>query len=277
MVLKAVTRCKFIEYGYRNVILASYAIVHACLEELKFKYFKYILKVKGEYMNRALIIYDNTGKIWSIVYGAQEIPQGLQSMWVDIPQNAVLDRIDMETGEPVFTYLPETELGQLQLEMKQVSDELKEVKEVCSDIPAITQQTSNSFLAATFIAQTFTDEQAIQVKSLYPEWETYIGKAISEVGTKLQYGGLLYKTRQAINIVLENQTPDTVPALYEQIDETHQGTYDDPIPYNNQMELFNGKYYIQDDIIYKCTRDSGTVLTHALKDLVGLYVEVANS
>ena len=45
---------------------------------------------------RALVIYDNTGRIWNIVYGQGEIPQGLTCMWVDIPDGAVLERIDVD-------------------------------------------------------------------------------------------------------------------------------------------------------------------------------------
>jgi hypothetical protein len=43
---------------------------------------------------------------------------------------------------------------------------------------------------------------------------------------------------------LENQPPsiDTA-ALYEEIVEDHAGTKEDPIPYNNNMELKLGKYY----------------------------------
>jgi hypothetical protein len=41
------------------------------------------------------------------------------------------------------------------------------------------------------------------------------------------------------------------------------------------MEIFNGKYYIQNDIKYLCNRDSGTALSHDLSALIGLYVELA--
>lgn len=39
------------------------------------------------------------------------------------------------------------------------------------------------------------------------------------------------------------------------------------------MEIFKDKYYIQNADVYKCTRDSGTPLSHNLEDLVGQYVE----
>lgn len=40
------------------------------------------------------------------------------------------------------------------------------------------------------------------------------------------------------------------------------------------MEIFKDKYYIQNDVLYLCTRDSGTALSHDLSTLVGLYVEI---
>ena len=64
-------------------------------------------------------------------------------------------------------------------------------------------------------------------------------------------------------------------SLYEAIDKEHSGEADDPIPYAPPMEIFKGKYYIEDGVAYKCTRDSGVALTHKLSALVGLYVEVA--
>ena len=52
------------------------------------------------------------------------------------------------------------------------------------------------------------------------------------------------------------------------------GTLEDPIPYATGMEVFNGKYYIGNDILYLCNRDSGTALYNNLADLVGHYVSV---
>ena len=52
-------------------------------------------------------------------------------------------------------------------------------------------------------------------------------------------------------------------------------TQDDPIPYEGNMALENGKYYSRDGVVYRCTRDTGNPVFQALSDLVGLYVEVA--
>lgn len=120
-----------------------------------------------------------------------------------------------------------------------------------------------------------TDNQALSVKGFYPHWEEFIGKTI-EAGFKIQYGEGLYRALQT-HTALEVYPPSTDTAsLYEEINEQNQGTIDDPIPYNNNMALVNGKYYIQDDVKYLCIRDTGNPVYNPLKDLVGIYVEVVN-
>lgn len=117
-----------------------------------------------------------------------------------------------------------------------------------------------------------TDNESLSVKELYPIWESKIGKNV-EIGYKLFYNGQLWKVRQ--NHLIQEVYPPSIhtAALYEVINYQHEGTENDPIPYNPPMEIFNGKYYIQNDILYRCTRDSGTALSHDLSALVGLYVE----
>lgn len=120
-----------------------------------------------------------------------------------------------------------------------------------------------------------SDTQALMCKSLYPTWRSCIGKTLN-AGDKITYKGILYKVKQTINTVLENQAPGIeTAALYEEIDEKHKGTKEDPIPYNGNMELKLGKYYSQEGVIYLCSRDSGQVVYNSLKDLVGIYVVVA--
>lgn len=66
---------------------------------------------------KTLVIYDSTGKIWLMAHGETEVPQGLTSMFVDIPDGAILEKIDLtdpENPQPVFTYTPETDIGRLQ-------------------------------------------------------------------------------------------------------------------------------------------------------------------
>lgn len=72
----------------------------------------------------------------------------------------------------------------------------------------------------------------------------------------------------------DNWKPSMATAsLWKVVDEEHKGTIDDPIVYIPPMEIFKDKYYIQNGVIYKCTRNSEQPLTHDLSALVGLYVE----
>ena len=130
--------------------------------------------------------------------------------------------------------------------------------------------------ASQINAMNLTDEQALQFKNLYPAWENFISQKL-EKDYKVLYQDRLYKVKQAIENVLENQPPSVdTAALYEEINETNAGTKEDPIPYNNNMELFEGKYYSQNGITYKCTRNTEQAVYQDLSGLVGIYVEVAN-
>ena len=123
-----------------------------------------------------------------------------------------------------------------------------------------------------------SDTEAFEVKLLYPEWASFIGGQL-KIGMRVLHQNKLYNVITPVNPVLdlEGHRPGEQgsQAMYTEINETNEGTFEDPIPYNNNMELFEGKYYIQDGVIYKCTRDSQTPLYHPLSSLVGIYVEVA--
>lgn len=118
-----------------------------------------------------------------------------------------------------------------------------------------------------------TDDEALQVKDLYPAWEEFVDKSLS-IGMKVQYNDRLWKTRIEINPVLEIYPPGSKgsESLYEEINESHAGTQDDPIPYNNNMELEQGKYYTQGGVTYYCHTGSGQAVYNDLKDLT-VYVE----
>lgn len=114
------------------------------------------------------------------------------------------------------------------------------------------------------------DATAVRMVAFYPEWEkdtTYT------VGYKVQYLGKLYKVVQA-HTSQETWTPDITASLYTRIDEVHDGTKYDAIPYEGNMSLYNGKYYSQDGVTYLCNRDTGNPVYNKLSELVGIYVEV---
>lgn len=120
---------------------------------------------------------------------------------------------------------------------------------------------------------TIENSVAFEIHDLFPNFIDMIGEAVKK-GNILKYMGKLYRVRQD-HTVLVIYTPGIETAsLYEVIDKEHDGTINDPIPYTPPMEIFNSKYYTQNSVLYRCTRDSGQALTHNLADLVGTYVEV---
>ena len=125
-----------------------------------------------------------------------------------------------------------------------------------------------------------SDEQALKNKGAYRSWDKLVKYAISvKAGYRFRHGDRLYKTRQPEYTFVSHYVPGEIgtESLFEVINETHAGTLDDPIPYEGNMELLEGLYYSQDGVIYLCTRGSGQAVYHALSDLVGIYVEVADN
>lgn len=115
------------------------------------------------------------------------------------------------------------------------------------------------------------DNTALRMLPFYPEWAA--GTTYT-VGYKVKRNGKLWRVVQA-HTSQAGWEPENAASLWEQINETHAGTIDDPIPYSGNMALTAGLYYMQDWVIYKCMRDTGNPVYHALSDLVGLYVEKA--
>ena len=114
------------------------------------------------------------------------------------------------------------------------------------------------------------DNTALRMKDFYPQWTEGIAYTVD---FKVQYNGRLYKVLQP-HTSQATWEPTNAASLWTEVNETHSGTLEDPIPYAGNMALTNGLYYTQDYEIYKCTRDTGNPVYHALSELVGLYVEV---
>lgn len=119
-----------------------------------------------------------------------------------------------------------------------------------------------------------TDTESLKVKDLYPEWESKMGQQVNE-GEKYRYGGRLWKVLQQHTVQETWKPGEGTESLYTEVTESHAGTKEDPIPYGNNMELEEGKYYSQNGVTYICTRDTGIPVYNPLADLVGIYVEVA--
>ena len=117
-----------------------------------------------------------------------------------------------------------------------------------------------------------SNEEALDYMAVIYPWDYYLDKVLTE-GMMVTYEDKPWRVRQT-HTPLEVYPPSLATAsLYEMIDKEHSGEANDPIPYAPPMEIFVGKHYTEDGVIYRCTRDSGVALSHRLADLVGLYVE----
>lgn len=121
-------------------------------------------------------------------------------------------------------------------------------------------------------SQSLDDQTALKAICLHPVWQT---DTVYIVGRKVQRIGRLWKCRQE-HTSQADWAPELAASLWEEICEAHAGTAEDPIPYNNNMELTEGLYYTQNGVIYFCNRSTGQAVYNPLNELVGLYVEVVS-
>ena len=148
---------------------------------------------------------------------------------------------------------------------------------------------TKALMRATEICAQYTQEinnynlspaEALQVQSWYPtlfETEGYEeGKPIF-TGTRVQYYGKLWEVRQDHNIASHFAPSLATASLWKEVTEegADVGTIENPIAYEGNMELEEGRYYSQDGVVYVCTRSTGAPVYNALRDLVGIYVTEA--
>lgn len=137
--------------------------------------------------------------------------------------------------------------------------------------PLTADEVSAMLIAQQINTLTVDDQTALRMLEFYPEWAE--GQACA-AGYKAQRGGKLWRCLQA-HTTQNGWEPENAASLWEEICETHDGTKYDPIPYDGNMALVNGLYYTQGGVLYLCNRDTVNPVYHALSELVGLYVEVA--
>ena len=120
------------------------------------------------------------------------------------------------------------------------------------------------------------DQTALRMRRYYPTFSELVGQTVKK-GTKFRATDSedadLYTVIQPELNIQEHYPPGVgTESLYTRIDEQHDGTKYDPIPYSGNMALEAGKYYIQSGKTYLCNRNTGNPVYHALADLVGIYV-----
>lgn len=142
------------------------------------------------------------------------------------------------------------------------------------ELIAGTQRVKNAQRVA---AEALDDATALEAIALYPIFEDLVAEnATVKQGFRFQYNNKLYRVAQPSHTFTEVYVPsiDTT-ALFVEVTVESAGNDDDaPIEYNGGMDLLVGKYYIQDNVVYVCTRELLNAV-HPLSALVGLYVELA--
>lgn len=157
---------------------------------------------------------------------------------------------------------------------------IEEANEIIAEQTAINQLstmedidnviTMNNAIPQVINTLNLDDTEALKRKEHYPYWEA---NKVVYPQEKYQYDGKLWKVITQHTTQLGWEPSINTSSLWVVIDEEHQGTLEDPIPFIPPMEIFNNKYYIQNNIIYLCTRDSNIALTHDLNTLINIYVQ----
>lgn len=136
-----------------------------------------------------------------------------------------------------------------------------------------TEEVTAMIITAQINTLTVDDNTALRMKSFYPTFDSIVGQKVKQ-GFKFTYADKLWATVQPDMLIQAHYHPSTgMESLYTEVCETHAGTIDDPIPYNGNMALVNGLYYVQNFEIYLCNRDTVNPVYNALSELVGQYVE----
>ena len=132
-------------------------------------------------------------------------------------------------------------------------------------------------LAQAQVAE-LTDEEARKVPALFHLWTDHKQGDSIAAGVREWYKGSLYKCITPHNWQ-SDWAPDVAASLWANVSEESQeadGSHDNPFTWEVGMTCYNGKYYIEDNILYLCTRDSGGPIYNKISDLpIGLYFQIA--
>lgn len=128
-------------------------------------------------------------------------------------------------------------------------------------------------LQAVINSNNNTDEQAIDVAILYPDWESFEEGAELLKDKRVRYKDILYKVVATHN-KQATWTPDVASTLYIPIGEPEAGTKENPIVWVSGMESEKDKYYTDEGVLYIGLEDSNVGLYGKPKDLARYFKQV---
>lgn len=178
----------------------------------------------------------------------------------------------LNNGEVLMKdYVDILEKWREEIEQMRIESRKYEVQE--KHRPLSEQEVNSMFIKQNVNTLKVDDQTALRMMYFYPTFEEAIGQEV-EQGFKFTHQGKLYKVIQA-KLTIQEHFPPTqgTESLYARIDEEHDGDLYDPVPYDGNMALEQGKYYIQNGVVYRCHTSTVNPVYQDLKDLVA-FVEV---
>ena len=111
--------------------------------------------------------------------------------------------------------------------------EIKKATAIEANRPLTETEVSRMLITQQVNTLAVDDKTALRMKEFYPEWESGVSYV---VGFKVQRNGKLWRVVQA-HTSQDGWQPENATSLWEQINETHDGTIDDAIPYDGNMAV----------------------------------------
>lgn len=153
-----------------------------------------------------------------------------------------------------------------------------EPTEYVKDVPSADDIVSQLKELAQAQVEALTDDEAKKVPALFHLWTDHKQGDSIAAGVREWYKGSLYKCITPHNWQ-SDWAPDVAASLWANVSEESQeadGSREHPYQWESGMTCYNGKYYIEDNILYICTRDSGGPVYNRIADLpAGLYFQIA--
>lgn len=129
-------------------------------------------------------------------------------------------------------------------------------------------------IPATINTRNFTEQEALENMEWFPVWgneNAYMGMPV-EKGFMFRYKTVgkeeytLYKSLKKHTLSAEWIPGQGTESLYAKVS-LHKGTKEDPIPYEQNMLIEEGKYYTQDGVLYIGLQTTLTGYPYDLKDM----------
>ena len=240
----------------------------------------------------SVILKDSTGQSRELneeeitdLYKKQEIKRLEKESYAQ----CLLDYIDGLTSKEAVNsveYGDELTGKYLEKYNEKVSNTQSYIEKVISGKKAVVDQ-------AKIASLTKTDAQAVEVKGLYADWEDdpdgYAYDVQNQKDKRRNFGGFLWNLNKN-HQKQKDRFPGAEPTLWTQLVEGYEGSYSDPIPVPDSVNVSGfeyeyGKYYIENELVYLCKR--GGVLNpesmYGQKEklyfkpsaLIGQYFEIA--